>query len=48
MRSLAKYPNSVEVWEKLARVRDRLGKEREAASARHEAERARARRGEAP
>jgi tetratricopeptide (TPR) repeat protein len=45
MQSLAKYPNSVEVWEKLARVRDRLGKEREAASARHEAGRARERRG---
>lgn len=46
MKSLAKYPNSVEVWDKLARVRDRLGKEREAASARNEAGRARARRGE--
>jgi tetratricopeptide (TPR) repeat protein len=45
MQSLAKYPNSVEVWEKLARVRDRLGKEPEAASARHEAGRARERRG---
>jgi len=45
MRSLAKYPNSVEVWEKLARVRDRLGKEREAESARNEAGRARARMG---
>lgn len=45
MRSLAKYPNSVEVWEKLARVRDRLGKEPEAAIARVEAGRARARLG---
>jgi tetratricopeptide (TPR) repeat protein len=49
MQSLAKYPNSVEAWEKLARVRDRLGKDREAASARHEAGRARERvGGEAP
>jgi tetratricopeptide (TPR) repeat protein len=45
MRSLARYPNSVEVWEKLARVRDRLGKGREAESARNEAERAKARLG---
>jgi len=45
MESLAAYPNGVEVWEKLARVRDRLGKDAAAASARNEAERARARRG---
>lgn len=48
MKSLAKYPNSVEVWDKLARVRDRLGKEPEAAIARVEAGRARERRGEGP
>jgi tetratricopeptide (TPR) repeat protein len=43
MKSLALYPDHYEVWAKLARVRDRIGKAREAESAREEEKHARER-----
>jgi len=48
MKSLALYPDHYEVWSKLARSRDRLGKAREAVSAREEEKKARERVGLRP